>query len=894
MPNTCFATLIDTANQIGLAITPLPTQADTAQIRSWLHHLNQSLHSHLSALGLAATNCIKQTIDIRTQAIDAILVQLYHQHQLPNTCALLAVGGYGRGELLPASDVDILLIGQDIDQHQSSIEAFVAALWDIGITPAIAVRNPDDTTLAIKDHTVATALLESRHLTGDVRWLDFCQQAINTHWQLANFCRVKLDESKARYVLYNATEYNLEPNIKNAPGGLRDIHIIGWLAKFLDIDKQTDFIHADEAATLQNAQAFLWLLRHHLHTITARGEDRLLFDHQKSLVATLGLCQQMHDHHALTAALETLMREYYRHAMQVAALSELLCDYIKQNYLPSNPIITRIDEDFCQINDTDGQYIATYQTDIFFKKPHYLLQIFLIMGKLGIKKIHAKTLRAIGHACHLIDVNYRNNPQHQQLFLANLQENNYLFHRLRLMKRCGVLGGYLPAFTKITGLMQYDLFHRYTVDAHTLLLIRVLHRFLDDAYADKYDLVSQVYQSIQRKDILAIAAVFHDIAKGRNGDHSQLGAVDAALFCQSHGMNDEDTNFITWLVQEHLTMSLTAQKKDISDPQIIADFAEFCGSITRLNYLYVLTVADMNATNSQLWNSWRASLLKQLYINTHRALSLGLATLNQATVIKDRQDKAKELLPNISNDTLDTLWQSFDDEYFFKQKPADIAWQADELLAHQDTLQTGTPIIALRRHTDLSLGGIQLLICSPDQENLFASTVCALDKLGLSVLDASIFTATLNGISTALDSYVLIDRLTNTHQPALLDDPHRQQQLITQLMDALRHQTCQVPSVFTTASFKHFAIPTQVHFSIVTTLAYQGLHQMQLITKDRPSLLARLGLIFQTMHIEVHGARITTLGERAEDIFYLSGKQGKTLDEDTLAQLKNQIIATLA
>lgn len=374
------------------------------------------------------------------------------------------------------------------------------------------------------------------------------------------------------------------------------------------------------------------------------------------------------------------------------------------------------------------------------------------MGQQGIKKISANTLRAIHLATPLIDDDYRQHPAHQALFLANLQEPNYLFHRLRLMKRFGVLGSYLPAFGQIMGLMQYDLFHRYTVDAHTLLLIRILHRLTDvdnEIYQQKFDLVSQIYKQIHRKDILVIVALFHDIAKGRGGDHSELGAINVYEFCTSHGMTESDSQFASWLVREHLTMSLTAQKQDISDPDVIARFAHFVGSVSRLNHLYALTVADMNATNSELWNSWRASLLKQLYISTRRVLNLGMGVVDKDVYITGRKSKAQALLTDIDPTTLHALWDELGDEYFLKHKKLDIAWQSRVILEQKSAIQDARPIIAIRSHTDLALDAIQLFICTPDRDDLFAISVCVLDRFGLSVLDATIVSATIDGVPSA-------------------------------------------------------------------------------------------------------------------------------------------------
>lgn len=911
--------LSQTAAQLQLTLAPLPTISqnipfDSTPIKTWLNELNRQIDEHLLALNDPEKH-IEAFLHLRTQAMDALLTKLFDEY-LPNELALFAIGGYGRGELFPHSDIDILILGESIQTHSQAIEQFVTILWDIGITPAISVRTPNETRVAITDHTVATALLEARLLRGDEAQARTLTQILRHAWSTQAFYHAKMHEAQERYRQHHATEYNLEPNIKTTPGGLRDLHILIWLGKFYfdgvctlgDLGK-VGFLSQDELTTLQHAQQFLWHIRHHLHILGGRCDDRLSFDQQKQLAKRLSLASDNGDTKQLTHALEAMMHTYYQHAMQVAALSEMLCAYYHENYLSVQYQSTAIDEDFQQITKIPTEHqpsstqIIANDAEIFTKKPENLLKIFLIMGQYNIKKIAASTLKALRLASTQIDEAYRQNPTHRALFLANLQENNLLFHRLRIMKRYGILGRYLPAFGQIMGLMQYDLFHRYTVDAHTLLLVRILHRFgntNNQEYQQKFDLVGEVYQKINRKDLLVIAALFHDIAKGRQGDHSELGAADVEEFARAHGLSEEDTSFVVWLVREHLTMSLTAQKQDIFDPDVIKNFAQFTGTIAHLNHLYVLTVADMNATNSQLWNTWRASLLKQLYISTHRVLSLGVDAANKDAVILNRKQKALALLDDSIHTDTQRLWADFGEEFFLKQKHSDIAWQSREILTHQTKLKHNQPIIALRVHSDLALNAVQLFICTHDQNDLFADTVSVLDQMGLSVLDATILTATIDGEPAALDSYVLIDRhaINSGKRDDILSNAHRKEILINKLVHSFGNT--QTPSQLTPShlvfdgQLKHFTVPTQVQFSVATSAAHAGHHMMTLITKDKPALLAKLGMVFKELNIGVHGARITTLGERAEDVFYLSDKNNQMLSSDQLNQLKVAVIDALA
>lgn len=879
---------------------PAPTTPfDGKQYQTYLADCNQLIHNQIATLGLSAVSVIDESLRLRTQAVDAVLVAIFTALHIPATISLFAVGGYGRRELYPNSDVDILLIGKNIDQHQSAIELFVASLWDIGITPAILVQDEHELDQAVREQTLATTLLDSRFVVGQV-----CPNpkttVINT-WQIGDFYAVKLSEAKARHLSHNATEHNLEPHLKNTVGGLRDLHILGWLFGFyfdktFDELSDTPLISQSQLDSLCRAKAFLGLIRHHLHTLTARYEDRLLFEHQKTIATLLGF--QDHPTHPNHGA-EQLMKHYYQHAMTVASLSELLCEYFYEHELLDSDVRTPIDDDFYQSNDNGVSTIGVFDLNVFDKKPETLLKIFVIMGQLGIQKIRASTLNALYLSARQIDDAYRQNPTHKALFLANLQETTHLFHRLCLMKRYGVLARYLPVFGQIMGLMQYDLFHRYTVDAHTLLLIEILHRFTDescDAYQQKFDLVSQIYAQIHRKDILVIAALFHDIAKGRGGDHSELGAVEAHEFCVGHGMSVADANFVSWLVRHHLTMSLTAQKQDIYDPNVIGNFARLTSSITHLNHLYVLTVADMNATNNQLWNSWRASLLKRLYLSTHQVLNLGDEVMSSDHLIASRKNKAKRLMTS----NPDGLWEHFGEEYFLTQKYVDIAWQTQAILDHLPNYHEGKPIIVMREHTDLALDAVQLFICTQDSSHLFTTTVCVLDSLGLSVLGATILTAMIDGVPSALDNYILIDRFAKRDEKGgltsdFLTDKQRQHDLINRLTQAFCGQAvAPYPTLGVYRHLKHFTVPTQIHFDIATAAAHEGHHLLSLITKDRPALLATIGQVFSGLDIAVHGAKITTMGERAEDMFYISDKGGKLLDEDKLCHLRATLLEVLS
>ena len=897
-------------------LTPLPlllnnTAANTSQladthdteqllidIPKWLSQINDDISRALER----GVN-IRQLVAARSCAIDRLLTALFTWFELDKTdLALFATGGYGRGELSLYSDIDILLLYPDemsADTNQK-IDRLVALLWDIGLEPALSVRSVNDALEAALDHTIASAQLEARLLIGNEALQQTPIQIVNKQWSPRDFYDVKVAEARERYLQHNATEYNLEPNIKTAPGGLRDIHLVGWVTKrYFRVSKlydlvQQNFLTEKEFDELSFAEGYLWQIRHYLHVLTGRNENKLLFDYQREIAQLMGYETQPDDEP--NAAVERFMRDYYRCAMKISTLSEMLTNHyyetIIESHLPDaeRPKKQPINAHFNQI----GDQIAMSHHRVFAQHPEAILEMFLLMGQHGIKNVRTHTLRALKIAARGIDQVYRDNPVHQALFLANLKEQNYLFHRLRTMNRCGVLGSYIPAFAQVTGLMQYDLFHRYTVDAHTLFLIRILHRFTDPRFYEDFPLVSSIFQRIERKEILVLAAMFHDIAKGRGGNHSELGETESIEFCLAHGMSLADANLVGWLTRYHLLMSMTAQKKDISDPEVVTIFANLVGNVTHLNHLYVLTVADMNATNPQLWNSWRATLMKQLYSQTRRILRADIdAPTNRQDMISATRKQTLEMLDNVKNqhmnrDEVLRLWDDLGDEYFLREIAEDILWHTEAILNHPPiglaSNADSPPLVVLREHRELALDAVQVFVYTQDQMNLFAVTMAVFDQMNLDVLDARIITATRD---FALDSYVLLDP-----SGTLLVDEDSQQELKQRLIDAFKDPTVlKLTNKRMPRQLKHFEVTTVINFEFNDA---SDQHIMSLETLDQPGLLARVGQVFLQQKIEVHAARITTLGERAEDMFYISDQNDEPLSTDRLDALKSALIASLS
>lgn len=863
-------------------------------IPTWLANVEADLDK-----ALASGTPIRQIVTARCCAVDSLLAALFKLYALDKTnLTLFATGGYGRGELHPYSDVDLLLLSPTTidDGLNQIISPFVAKLWDIGIDPALVVRSVAECDVACRDDiTVATSLLEARILAGNTTQADIPLQLLNKNWSQTKFYDAKMAEAKARYIKHNATEYNLEPDLKNAPGGLRDIHTVGWISKrYFRVTNlfglvQQEFITEKEFDELQEAEDFLWLIRHHLHKIAKRNENRLLFDYQRMIAERLGYNDDSHPN----AAVEHFMRDYYRYAMSNSTLAEMLTQHYYESLIEARlpddqrPVRKVINERFKLVGDR----IAVTHTRVFAQNPTAILELFLLMGQQNIRHIRTRTLRVLKIAARGIDDYFRNDPANKVLFMDNIKEQNLLFWRLRMMKRYGVLGSYLPAFGQVTGLMQYDLFHRYTVDAHILMLIRMLHRFTDANYENTYPLVSAIYRRIDRKEMLVLAAIFHDIAKGRGGDHSELGEQDAIRFCLAHGLSQADAALVGWLVSQHLLMSLTAQKKDISDPEVVAEFADKVGNVTYLNYLYVLTVADMNATNPQLWNSWRATLMRQLYTQTRRILRADIdAPMNRQDMIASNKQSARDLLVDDERlAAIEQLWDGLGDEYFLREVPSDIVWHSKAIMAHDEqqkqrpASEQPEPLIILREHRELALDAVQVFVYTHDQSNLFAVTMTVFDQMDLDVLDARVITASRD---FALDSYVLLDR-----HGTLLTDLERQAELVARLKQAFASPT--PPTVSQRRmprQLKHFDVPTKVSFSFNPQ---SNQHMMILETLDQPALLARVGQVFLAHDIEVHFARITTLGERAEDMFFITDHEDKPLSDARLEQLKDALIDTL-
>ncbi|WP_288409903.1 [protein-PII] uridylyltransferase [Acinetobacter soli] len=862
---------------------------DIKAINQWRADVEQQIQEYYEN-----GHSIRDVVIARSNLIDEALIFLWKHAGLDQSrLGLFAVGGYGRKEMLPYSDVDIMILAEDeIDPElEKQISTFISSLWDVGnFKPGTSVRTIQNCVeQATNDLTVATTLIEARLITGNPDLAKWPRRIVSQTWTDKTFFDAKMAEQAKRHAQHNNTESNLEPDIKNAPGGIRDMNQIGWIAKrHFRVNRIYDLVHLGfiteyELKILEEAESFLWEIRHHLHRLSKRDENRLLFDHQREIAAKFGYTRL--DGQPANYAVEQFMKRYYRTAQQISTLNEMLLAYFNESVItPRLPNYERKIEEINENFKLVDKKLAVQHHKVFSENPSAILELFyLLANRPEIEGIRARTLRLLIMAAKRIDQEFRDNPAHQALFMAIIRSPYRLYDTLVDMKRYGILGNYIPAFGQIMGLMQYDLFHIYTVDAHTLLLIRNLNRFKETEFAQHFPVVSSVFQRLARRDIVYLAAIFHDIAKGRGGDHSELGAEDAIEFCRAHGFTERECKLVAWLIQNHLLMSLTAQKKDISDPDVIKEFAEKLGDMEHLDYLYTLTVADINATNPKLWNTWRASLMRQLYTYSRDVIRSGLGRpVDYQMLIEDTKFTASEILVNeFSLDAVERVWQELGDEYFLKESADEIAWHTRAILLHGDN---SAPLVLLRAHRQSAQDAVQIFIYTQDKPNLFATTVAVLDRMNLDVQDARIITATK---AFSLDTYLVLDRFGT-----LLTDPDREHTVKSALVQALS-QSDKYPGLMQRRiprQLRHFDIENTVDVTLNEALQQ---NMVEISTLDQPGLLARVGGLFMMQGLDIHSAKIATLGERAEDIFFVTKKDGQpmTTDEATLfaAQLKSAL-----
>ena len=825
---------------------------------------------------------IRSLIEGRAWFVDQILRAAWGRFDWSNEAqiALVAVGGYGRGELHPYSDIDLLILLDNNDQEifRDAIERFLTLLWDIGLEVGQSVRSVQECAEEARaDLTVITNLMESRTIAGPERLRQNMLKVTSPSemWPSKEFFLAKRNEQATRHSKYNNTEYNLEPNVKGSPGGLRDIQTILWIARrqfgSLNLSAILDqgFLTEGEYSLLVAGQEFIWRVRYGLHMLAGRAEDRLLFDHQRSLAALLG-----YEDSDAKLAIERFMQKYYRVVMSISELSDLVGQHFAEVILWEGD-----SGDAVPLNSRflvrDG-YLEVADDSVFKRRPFAILEIFVLLAQHpDIQGVRAETIRLLRDHRHLIDDEFRSDIRNTSLFIELFKCKEGIHRNLRRMNRYGILGRYLPEFGHIVGQMQHDLFHIYTVDAHTLNVIKYLRKLSKPGVAEKYPLASKLVERLPKPELIYIAGLYHEIAKGRGGDHSELGAVDAQEFCVRHKLPAWDTRLVVWLVENHLVMSTTAQRKDLSDPQVINDFAQQVGDETHLDYLYVLTVADINATNPTLWNSWRASLLRQLYTETKRALKRGLENpLGREEQIRQTQRAALDSLVRNGTDPDDAeqLWSQLGDDYFMRHSSVDVAWHTEAIIEHPSD---GGPLVLIKETTQREFeGGTQIFIYAPDQHDFFAVTVAAMDQLNLNIHDARIITSSSQ---FTLDTYIVLD----ADGSPIGNDPERTEEIRQGLITALRNPADYLTIIQKRVprQLKHFAFPPQV---TIHNDMQRPQTIIEVVAPDRPGLLARIGQLFLDFDLSVQNAKIATLGERVEDVFFVTNADNQPLSDPQL------------
>ena len=823
---------------------------------------------------------VKDLLIARAVFVDAILTKLWCQHHLDEfQISLVAVGGYGRGELHPFSDIDILLLTQeniDLDLEER-ISSFITQLWDIKLDIGHSVRSVSECIKqAINDLTIATNLMEIRQITGNETLTLQLLPLLNEDefWTSEKFFIAKRSEQKKRHLQYHGAAYTLEPNLKASPGGLRDIQTIAWVAKrhfladSLEELVEHNYLYPNELAELIEAQDYLWRMRFALHFVAKRSENRLLFDYQTNVAKMMGFGDEG------KAPVERMMKRFFRIISRVGELNIILLQRFQQEIIqdPEQVNSKTINQDF-ELVDT----LINTTNDRIFMRSSKMLEIFLIIAQEpNIKGIHSNTLRLMRNARRRLISGLIDYEQCREIFMTIIKHPRGLGLAFNLMHRHGIIGSYLPLWRNIVGQMQFDLFHAYSVDEHSYRVVKNLYQFSQKEHNHKYPLCSKIMQRVRKPEVLYLAGIFHDIAKGRGGDHAKLGAVDALIFCQSHKMSKHDSKIVSWLVENHLIMSVTAQRRDINDENVIITFANIMRDETHLDYLYCLTVADMRATNESLWNSWKGNLLHDLYFNTLRALRRGLSKpVETRSKIRENQQEARDILAHtqIDSSELDALWHEFRADYFLRYFPEQIARHCQRIIGHD----RAEPLVIISPKP--YRGGTEVFVFAKEKVNTFASIVQLLGSKKLSIHDAKIIT-TKTGYT--VNTFIILD---SRGKP--LKESFQTIEITKALSNKLKQDDfCDTPLQPARREVKQFKFPLKASFIKISS---KSKTMIEIIALDRPGLLSNIAQVFQQLRINIHSAKITTFGEKADDVFTISTNENTALTTEEKQQLADKL-----
>ena len=821
---------------------------------------------------------IFELIENRSDFYDALLIQLWQEMGLSEQLgiSLIAVGGYGRREMFPLSDLDFLILVEQtpIPEIEEKITQFIQFLWDCGFEVGHSVRTLQQCESEGKqDITIATNLLEARFLTGNRPLFDALNELVKnaSFWSKEDFFNAKVQEQIERYQRYHNTAYNLEPDIKYSPGGLRDLHLLYWVALHhsgaltLEAILRSGFIYPQEYQQLQESRAFLFKVRFALHLILKRYDNRLLFDRQIKVSELLGFRGEGNQ------AVEKMMKCFFQALHRISLISNLLIQHYRENELSSDQdgVIYQLDDDFQLVN----QCLCLRNSRVFQEKPERILDLFFYLTQYEQANIHSDTLRQLQITLDQLLQKLCEIPAAREKFLRLFNQPNTIKRAFIPMHQYGVLTAYLPQWQAIEGLMQFDLFHIYTVDEHTLRVMLKLESFLSQESAQEHPIAHRIFSQLSDRTLLYIAALFHDIAKGRGGDHAELGAEDVADFAQLHGLDRREIDTLVWLVQSHLLMSITAQRRDIHDPEVIMNFAEAVQNQVRLDYLTCLTVADICATNGNLWNSWKRSLFASLYEFTEQQFAQGMKELlDYSEKSAENRKLAQQILTQDYSDialiSIEQLWDRCPEDYFVRNTPKQIAW-------HTSLLVDFVEALLVKISNRFSLGGTEVFIYCQDQPHLFNKVVSTIGAKKFSIHDAQII--------TTQDGYVF-DSFIITELNGELVEFDRRRELEQALTVALQSEKLPALSIAPNRQLQHFTVQTDVRFLHENKKEHT---EMELVALDKPGLLAQVSHIFSELNLNLLNAKITTVGEKAEDFFILTNQFGQALDSQQREILRN-------
>jgi [protein-PII] uridylyltransferase len=882
-------------------LTPLPQLDDQSkqpseELRDLTRNSLQEADERL-AERLWQGEDVDQLVRARAWVVEQLLLMVWHRSvvNLEDMC-LVAVGGFGRGVLHPHSDVDLLILRSDdqLEEHSNAaLENFIQLLWDAGFYLGHSVRTVSQCVEeSLADVSTVTTLIESRLLDGPVELYEQLQSALSPEqmWPADQFFEAKFAEQQQRHARFHDTAYNLEPNIKEGPGGLRDIQMIAWVARrhfganTLHGLVEYNFLTESEYSDLVSNQRWLWRVRYALHLLAGRAEDRLLFDYQSEVAQRLGFTDQQNN-----LAVEQFMQSYYRAVMRLERLNERLLQLFSEELLfDIDEPVQAIGEEF-QISHG---FLAARDDAVFLRRPAALMEMFLLLAEHeNLRGVTASTVRLVVDNLYLVDDAFRQDDDVKAAFLALLRQAEGVYTQLQRMNRYGLLAALIPVFGHIVGRMQYDLFHVYTVDQHTLFVVRNLRRFAYGTYRDRFPNCQAVFRRIERPELLYLAAIFHDIAKGRGGDHSELGAEDARVFCSGLDLDSADVDLIVWLVRQHLLMSRTAQRKDLTDPATIQEFAGIVGTTRYLNYLYLLTVADIAATSPQLWNSWKNGLLWDLYMQCGAALRRGLENpIKRAMAIRETRSRvlSRLLRRGLDAEAIRELWKTLPEHAFLRLSADQLQWTSQVLLADEHQNQNGQHQNGQNRGGQgqvlIVVRGVQphgvseLLVSVPDHDGLFADITSVLDEMGMNVMAARILT-TSDGRS--FDLFKLMD-----HRDHVLSQQDAAELVMRLKQTAMTEDSRPLLQRPLPRRLRHFATDTRISFVDDTE---QGGTTMEIECNDIPGLLSRVAAAMSQQGVQVHDARIATFGERVEDTFLVSDMHGGPLDPALRQSLETSI-----